>query len=176
MQTYHATEIASLCSEIPLPHSIPTSHHSSSTLTAYKKFVGDPQKFASCCITLLDDSSNFKTWPNNINNHLSFIYKRETHIEDQILFLTSLSSRDHQLIVHFLSATLPRDFILTLGVPTSPLDALELFKAIQSCFPPNNFFQKLSLIFYWSDCIISASLDGCASINANITQWHQIFA
>ncbi|MBW0466507.1 hypothetical protein O181_006222 [Austropuccinia psidii MF-1] len=149
MQSDHAAEIASLRSSLSSQIPLARSHSSPS---AYDKFISDPQKFASRCLTLKHD------------------------VEDSNSLLSVLANRDLCPVIHFLNATLPKDFMMTLGVTSSPPNPLALFRAIQARFSPGNCFQKLSLICDWSDILVASALDENSLISERITSWRKIFS
>ncbi|MBW0533834.1 hypothetical protein O181_073549 [Austropuccinia psidii MF-1] len=173
MQSDHAAKIASLRSSLSSQMPLVRSHSSPS---AYDKFISDPQKFASRCLTLKHDGSNYADWLNEINNILSFVFDNNSKVEDSNSLLSILANRDLRPVIHFLNATLPKDFMMTLGVTSSPPNPLALFCAIQACFSPGNRFQKLSLICDWSDILVALALDENSLISERITSWRKIFS
>ncbi|MBW0466506.1 hypothetical protein O181_006221 [Austropuccinia psidii MF-1] len=173
MQSDHAAEIASLCSS--LSSQIPLAHSHSSP-SAYDKFISDPQKLASRCLTLKHDGSNYADWLNEINDILSFVFDNDSKVKDSNSLLSVLANRDLRPVIHFLNSTLPKDFMMTLGVTSSPPNPLALFRAIQARFSPGNRFQKLSLIRDWSDILVASALDENSLISECITSWQKIFS
>ncbi|MBW0536547.1 hypothetical protein O181_076262, partial [Austropuccinia psidii MF-1] len=173
MQSDHAAEIASLRSSLSSQMPLARSHSSPS---AYDKFISDPQKFASRCLTLKHDGSNYADWLNEINDILSFVFDNDSKVKDSNSLLSILANRDLRPVIHFLNATLPKDFIMTLGVTSSPPNPLALFCAIQARFSPGNRFQKLSLIRDWSDILVASALDENSLISERITSWRKIFS
>ncbi|MBW0486949.1 hypothetical protein O181_026664 [Austropuccinia psidii MF-1] len=155
MQSDHAAEIASLHSSLSSQIPLTRSHTSPS---AYDRFISDPQKFASCCLTLKHDGSNYADWLNEINDILSFVFDNNSKVEDSNSLLSILSNRDLRPVFHFLNATLPKDFVMTLGLTSSPPSPLALFHAIQARFSP------------------ASALDENSLISDHITSWCKIFS
>ncbi|MBW0508740.1 hypothetical protein O181_048455 [Austropuccinia psidii MF-1] len=169
----HAAKLDSL--HASLSNLCPSSHAPSAP-SVYDKFCANPQKFAVRVSPLKDDGSNFDEWFCDISTQLSFVYEQNTLSNDPVSFLGSLPSRDHRLIIHFLTASLPRDFIPTLGIAAFPPDALAILRAICSRFSLGNHFQKLSMVREWSDLIILSALDGHSPVNFRISQWQKKFS
>ncbi|MBW0493410.1 hypothetical protein O181_033125 [Austropuccinia psidii MF-1] len=156
MKSDHSAKIASLCSSLSSQIPLPRSHTSPS---AYDKFISDPQKFAS-----------------RYQQLLSFVFDNNSKVKDSNSLLSILSNRDLRPVIHFLNATLPKYFMMTLGVTSSPPNPLALFCAIQAHFSPGNRFQKLSLIQDWSNILVASALDENSLISDHITSWRKNFS
>ncbi|MBW0552322.1 hypothetical protein O181_092037 [Austropuccinia psidii MF-1] len=102
--------------------------------------------------------------------------QNNSKVKDSNSLLSILSNRDLRPVIHFLKATLAKDFMMTLGVTSSPPNPLASFRAIQARFSPGNCFQKLSLIRDWSYILVASALDENSLISDHITSWRKNFS
>ncbi|MBW0578529.1 hypothetical protein O181_118244 [Austropuccinia psidii MF-1] len=130
------------------------------------RFMQEPYTEANWLSSLQSDGSSFAEWVAGINRVLCIALNSEFSVDDSPSLLQNRSPQENRDISHFIDATLPPLFALSIGVVPSCTTTKEFFDTIKTRVCPGNCFQKLKVVHDLLGMLVE---NGAGKPNSNST-------